>query len=252
MPQLRRLVLKTDREPFNGEASSVTRRVGAQTVSSSSPEKGARILIADHSLVRLGIRMAVEEDVLEVCAEAADAESAIAEAIRARPDVCLVGWDLPGGAINAIRGIFDAVPETAVVVLASTNDVEDLLASLRAGAIGYVPADVSFEGLRRAVRAVLAQEAAIPRSMVREVILELRARSLRSQRVTSREAQVLGMVRRGQSTAEIARRLQISPVTVRRHISDLIHKLGVEGRSALIASDLDQLTDVTYEDTGEE
>jgi DNA-binding CsgD family transcriptional regulator len=60
------------------------------------------------------------------------------------------------------------------------------------------------------------------------------------------------MVRRGQSTAEIARRLQISPVTVRRHISDLIHKLGVEGRSALIASDLDQLTDVTYEDTGEE
>ena len=240
--------MTTDREPFNGKAGSATRGSGAHTVSSSLPEPGARILIADHSLVRLGIRMAIEEDVFEVCAEAANAETAISEAIRARPEVCLVGWDLPGGAINAIRGIFDAVPESAVVVLASTSDVEDLLSALRAGAIGYVPANVSFDGLRRAVRAVLAQEAAIPRAMVREVVLELRARSLRSQKVTSREAQVLGMLRRGQSTAEIAQRLQISPITVRRHISDLIHKLGVDDRSALMGRDLDELSDVTYEE----
>lgn len=210
---------------------------GAAAVSADSPETVARILIADHSLVRLGIRMALEdEDTLEVCAEAEDSDTAILEASRCRPDVCLVGWDIPGGAINAIRGIFDSVPESAVVVLASTNDVDDLLAALRAGAIGYVPASVSFEALRRVVRAVLANEAAIPRSMMREVVFELRARTMRRQNVTNREAQVLGMVRRGHSTAEIARRLQISPVTVRRHISDLIHKLGVEDRSALIAS----------------
>lgn len=233
--------MKTDREPLTGKPDPARRRSGARKVSSPPSQTGARILIADQGLVRLGIRMAVEEeDVLEVCAEAADAESAIIEAIRARPEVCLVGWDLPGGAINAIRGIFDAVPESAVVVLASTNDVDDLLAALRAGAIGYVPSSVSFEGLRRVVRAVLAHEAAIPRSLMRDVVLELRARSPRSHKVTSREAQILGMVRRGQSTAEIARSLQISPVTVRRHISDLIHKLGVTDRRGLIRTDLDQ------------
>jgi DNA-binding NarL/FixJ family response regulator len=217
-------------------------------VSTSSTERAARILIADHSLVRLGIRMALEEeDALLVCAEAEDAEGAITATRRTRPDVCLVGWDLPGGAITAIRGIFDAAPESGVVVLATTSDVDDLLAAVRAGAIGYIPASVSFEALRRVIRAVLAHEAAIPRSMVRAVVLELRGRSVRSQNVTSREAQVLGMVRRGHSTAEIARRLQISPVTVRRHISDLMHRLGVGDRSALIESDLDQLADMTHE-----
>jgi DNA-binding NarL/FixJ family response regulator len=228
-----------------GFASS---RSGAQLVRASSRAPGARILIADHRLVRLGIRMALEaEEGFEVCAEAEDAESAILAATEDRPDVCLVGWDLPGGALNAIRGIFENAPGSAVVVLASTNDVDDLLAALRAGAIGYVPASLSFEALRRVVRAVLDHEAAIPRSMVREVVFELRTRGVRSQNLTSRESQVLGMVRRGQPTAEIARRLQISPVTVRRHVSELMHKLGVESRSELVASDLPEPADVTPE-----
>ncbi len=85
------------------------------------------------------------------------------------------------------------------------------------------------------MRGVAAQEAAVPRAMVRELILELRTATALGG-VTEREAQVLGMLRRGHSTAEIAARLQISPVTVRRYISDLVRKLGVDSRAGLLAS----------------
>jgi DNA-binding NarL/FixJ family response regulator len=201
----------------------------------------ARILIADQGLVRQGVRMALaEDDGVEVCAEAGDAEHTISEAKRTHPDVCLVGWDIPGGGIAAVRGVFEAAPNSPVVVLASTSDANDLLSALRAGAIGFVPVGASSEGLSRVVRAVLSHEAAVPRSMVRDLILELRATTRGRGDVTSREEQVLGMLRLGHSTAYIARRLRISPVTVRRHISDLVHKLGLEDRAALLHSEKTQ------------
>lgn len=202
---------------------------------SFSVESPARILIADQDLIRGGVRLAVEEDAtLVVCAEAGDAEEAISEAKRTQPDVCLVGWDIPGGGIAAVSGVFDVAPSSAVVVLASTSDVDDLLSALRAGAIGYVPGGASSEGLRRVVRAVLSHEAVVPRSMVRDLILALRGATRGTGRLTSREAQVLALLRQGSSTEEMARRLRISRVTVRRHISDVMHKHGVEHRAALM------------------
>jgi DNA-binding NarL/FixJ family response regulator len=194
----------------------------------------ARLLVADYGLVRLGVRLAVHGEA-EICAEADDAEGAILEACRAQPDLCLVGWDLPGGALTAVRGILKELPSTAVIVVADSRDVDDLLAAVRAGAVGYVPGDVNSAQLRRVVRAVLAQEASVPRSMVRALLHELyTAARLGAQGVTAREAEVLGMLRRGHSTAQIARRLEISPVTVRRHISELVRKLGVDDRRELL------------------
>jgi DNA-binding NarL/FixJ family response regulator len=199
-----------------------------------SPDVPADVLIADHALIRLGIKVALEsEDSVRVAAEAGTADEAVLKAERVQPDVCLVGWDLPGGALTAIQRIFLIAPASAVVVMASTNSVDDLLAALRAGAIGYVPNNASTEGLRRVLRAVLVDEAAVPRSMVRDLILEIRSSTLGRGKVTDREAEVLSMLRRGLSTGEIAQRLHISPVTVRRHISDLVHKLDVRDRSAL-------------------
>jgi DNA-binding NarL/FixJ family response regulator len=192
-------------------------------------------LIADYGLIRLGVRKALEDDVgIEVCAEAGTADEAIAEADATHPDVCLIGWDIPGGALTAIRGIFEVGPRSGIVILASTQDVEELLEGLRAGAVGYVPGNASSEGLRRVIRGVMADEAAVPRSMVRDLVLELRATRLGTRGITHREAQVLAMLRLGLATADIAERLRISPVTVRRHISDLVQKLDVEDRKALI------------------
>lgn len=170
---------------------------------------------------------------VEVCAEAGDAEQAIRAAKREQPDVCLVGHDIPGGAIAAVRGVSRAAPTAAVVLLTQSRDIDDLLESIRAGAVGYVPGAVDAERLRRIVKAISAHEAVVPRSMVRELLLELRGGGPGPDAPTTREAQVLGMLRRGQTTAEIAERLAITPVTVRRHVSQLVRKLGVEDRSAL-------------------
>lgn len=196
-----------------------------------------RVLIAHHGLMRLSVRMALEGET-EICAEAADAEQAVLLAKRQQPDVCIIGWDIDGEGINAIQGIVAVAPSAAVIVLSEKSDVDDLLAAVRAGAIGYLPGSLDEEQLRRVVRGVLADEAAVPRAMVRELIVELRTATALGG-VTNREAQVLGMLRRGHSTAEIASRLQISPVTVRRYISDLVRKLGVDSRSELVNLDLD-------------
>jgi DNA-binding NarL/FixJ family response regulator len=192
-----------------------------------------RMLIADREATRLGIRMALDGEV-SVCAEASDAEQAIRAAKREAPDLCLIGRQLCGDGLATIRGICRAAPLTAVVILAPEPDVEDLLAGVRAGAIGYVPGPLDAPRLRRVVRAVAYNEAIVPRAMVLELVLELRGTGSGGDGLSARESQVLGMLRRGHSTADIASRLDIAPVTVRRHISDLVHKLGVEDRSALI------------------
>jgi DNA-binding NarL/FixJ family response regulator len=121
-----------------------------------------------------------------------------------------------------------------VVVVSEEPDVEYLLDAVRAGAIGYVHGPLDDHGLRRIVRAVAADEAVVPRSMVLELLLELRGVGVGPGSLTVRESQVLGMLRRHRSTAEIADRLAIAPVTVRRHISQLVRKLGVEDRAALV------------------
>ena len=195
-----------------------------------------RLLIADREATRVGIKMALDGEV-EVCAEVDDAEQAIRAAMREQPDVCLVGDDLAGSSgLAAVRGICRAAPNAAVVVLTEGHDVDLLLDSVRAGAVGYVPGALDAERLRRIVRAVSEREAVVPRSMVLELLLELRGRGDGADALTTRESQVLGMLRRGHSTAEIADRLAIAPVTVRRHISELVRKTGVEDRAALTST----------------
>lgn len=194
-----------------------------------------RVLIAHHGLMRLSVRMALAGE-NDICGEAGDAEQAILEAGRLQPDVCIVAWDLAGEGLAAIQGILSVAPRTSVVVLSDQRDVDDLLAAVRAGAVGYLPGSLDEDQLRRVVRGVVANEAAVPRVMVRELIQELRTATALGG-LTDREAQVLGMVRRGHSTANIAARLQISPVTVRRYISDLVRKLGVSSRAGLVSLD---------------
>jgi DNA-binding NarL/FixJ family response regulator len=196
-------------------------------------ERTVRLLIVDHAPTRVGIRMALEGEV-EVCAEAGDAETAIRAAKREQPDIALVGTGISSQWCAAIRGVCRAAPGCAVVVLAEAEDPDDLLECVRAGAVGYVPGALEIDRLRRVFSAVTAHEAVIPRGMVRELLSELRSGGAAGNTLTGREAQVLGMLRRGHSTARIAERLQIAPVTVRRHISELVRKLGVESRADLI------------------
>ncbi len=191
----------------------------------------------DNGLTRANLRL-VLDGWLEVCAEAESAEGAIRSAMREQPDLCLVGDGLGEETLATVRGICRAAPRAAVVVLALEHNADDLLELVRAGAVGYVPGPLDAERLRKAMGAVAAGEAVVPRSMILDVLFELRTAGPDRDGLTSRESQVYGMLRRGHSTAEIAKRLQITPVTVRRHISELAHKLGVEGRAALVTSPL--------------
>src|SRR4051794_21606939 len=166
-----------------------------------------KLLIADYAATRAGIRVLLDDEHWEVCAEADDAAEAIAAADREAPDVCVIGLDLPGGAITAVREISHLRPDLAIVVLASSQDADDLLAVLRAGARGYAVPGIDAQGLQRVLRAVAAGEAAVPRSLVLELVRELQGGAGGVAGLTGREAQVLGMLRRGQSTSAIAGRL---------------------------------------------
>lgn len=194
-----------------------------------------RLLIVDRAATRVGIRMALDGTV-EVCAEADDTEHAIRAAKVEQPDLALVSDHVAGDGLAAIRGICRAAPGCAVVVLAAAHDADYLLECVRAGAVGFVPGPLDAERLRRVVTAAAANEAVVPRSMVLELVLELQGGGTGADGLTSRESQVLGMLRRGHKTGEIADRLSIAPVTVRRHISELVRKMGVENRAALTAS----------------
>jgi DNA-binding NarL/FixJ family response regulator len=191
------------------------------------------VLIADHGATRLGIRMALADEIY-ICAEAENAEQAVRAAKREQPDVCLVGREIPGDGLASVRAISRAAPSSAIVLLSALRDVDEMLEAVRSGAMGYMPGALDAERLRRIIHAVVRREAVVPRSMVQELMLELRDVATESHLLTGREAEVLGMLRRGQSTRAIAAGLDIAPGTVRRHISELMHKLGVGERRELM------------------
>ena len=189
------------------------------------------------------MRQTLAEAGFEVVAEASDGPSAVAAAERERPDLCLLDVHMPGGGIRAAGDILERLPETAVVMLTVSRNDEDLFDALRAGAAGYLLKDTDPERLPHALRGVLAGEAAVPRTLVSRVIDEFRTHGRRRRvplpgrrgiELSSREWEVLDMLREGQTTADIARRLFVSPVTVRRHVSAILRKLDVPDRKAAV------------------
>ncbi|MGE5690262.1 MAG: response regulator [Pseudomonadota bacterium] len=199
-----------------------------------------RVLIADdHAATRAGVRRALDGHGFEVCAEAADAAGAVAAAVAERPDVCLLDIRMPGNGIVAAGEIVDAVPEAAVVMLTVSRDDDDLFAALRLGAAGYLLKDVAAERLPDALEAVLAGEAALPGMLVARLVEEFRSRGRRrlltlpgrrGVELTDREWEVLQLLRRDRSTADIAESLFVSETTVRTHVSSILRKLRVSDR----------------------
>jgi DNA-binding NarL/FixJ family response regulator len=203
-----------------------------------------RVLIADDDAAsRAGVELSLSGDGFEVCADADSAKAAVEAAHRERPDVCILEADLPGGGVDAAERIHAALPQTAVVMLGAHVDDERLFASLQAGARGYLPKDMDPDRLPATLRAVLRGEAALPRAAVGRVLEELQARERGRHatelarlgvELTPRERQVLELLDRGLDTAGIAETLSISAVTVRRHTSGLLRKLGVPDRDAAL------------------
>jgi DNA-binding NarL/FixJ family response regulator len=200
------------------------------------------VLADDHPATRLGVRMAVTRGGFEVLAEAADREGAVEAVLRERPDICLLDVYMPGGGIEAAAILSQEAPATDVVMLTVSASPDLMLAALRAGAKGYLLKDTSPERLPAALYGVLDGEAALPRALLGRVLPEFRhipaadaaPLLVNGVELTARESEILRLLRSGLSTSEIGERLSLSPVTVRRHISAGVAKLGAADRDEAV------------------
>jgi two-component system nitrate/nitrite response regulator NarL len=200
------------------------------------------VLIADHhAAFRAGIRAALEADGFVIVGEAADAASTVSTAVQTRPDVCLVDVVMPGNGLNAVAAIARRSPATTIVVLTVSSAPADLLAALERGASGYLLKGMPAGELAKTLRAARNGEPALSRAMLPALIQQVRGRPQRRialrdgpVELTVREWDVAELLRDGLNTAEIAGRLGVSPITVRRHMASVLKKLGVPDRQAAV------------------
>jgi DNA-binding NarL/FixJ family response regulator len=150
---------------------------------------------------------------------------------------------MPGNGISAAAEISLTLPDVAVVMLTYSREEDDLFDAVRAGAQGYLLKDMDPDRLGAALRGVLNGEAALPRSLVAKVLDEFRGRQRRrvlvrskpaGQQLTSRQWEILELLRQGLSTEEIAGRLFVAPGTVRVHVSTILKKLRVSSRDEAV------------------
>lgn len=198
-----------------------------------------RVLVVDDQvLVRAGFRMILEaEPDMVVAAEAGDGEAAVARAMDSAPDVVLMDVRMPGlDGIEATRHIL-ARAEAPKVIMLTTFDMDEYVHdALQAGASGFLLKDVPPEQLVDGIRAVLSGESLLSPSITRrmiEVYLD-RPRSAPSSEplatLTPREREILGLLARGLSNAEIADLLVVSETTVKTHVARVLMKLQLRDR----------------------
>ena len=201
--------------------------------------KQATVVIADdHAATRAGVRAALEVDGFTVLGEASNARTAVRFTREYGPDVCLLDIHMPGSGVAAAAEIGTTVPSTAVVMLTYSDADEDLFDALRAGARGYLLKDMDPGRLGAALRGVLCGEAALPRQLAARVLAEFHGgtkrkffvRGRRPADLTSREWEIMSLLREGLPTEAVAERLFISPTTVRVHISSVLKKLRAADR----------------------
>jgi DNA-binding NarL/FixJ family response regulator len=197
------------------------------------------LLVDDEAMVRVGLRMVLTaEPDIEVAGEAADGAQAEVRAAELRPDVVLMDVRMPHvDGIEGSRRVLAASPGSRVVILTTFGEDEYLEAALRAGVSGFLLKVSSPEDLITAVRTVAAGGGLLDPAVTLRVIESFAAappsrtaRSTALDALTSRERDVLTLVARGLSNAEIAAELYLGEATVKTHVSSVLLKLGLRDR----------------------
>ncbi|MFJ7203961.1 response regulator [Streptomyces sp. NPDC098789] len=207
-----------------------------------------RVLLADdQQLVRAGFRALLDaQPDIEVVGEASDGAEAVALAGALRPDIALMDIRMPVldglAATRAITG--DPALAAVKVVMLTTFELDEyVFEAIRGGACGFLVKDTEPEELLRAVRSVVAGDALLSPGVTRRLIAEFAARSKAPQdpavagelhRLTQREREVVALVGMGLSNEEIARRLVVSPLTAKTHVSRAMVKVGARDRAQLV------------------
>ena len=189
------------------------------------------VVAGGQGLVRAARRSVLARAGFTVAAEVPDASRAAKAAELYEAGLVLVDSEIPGGCVLAVRRVVERAPRTAVLVVAPNLDQERLLAAVRAGAHGFIAETHGAASLVRAVEVALRGDAVIPRAGVGALIEQLRGgaqehTSVDGQPVqlTRREADVVVRAREGMTPKEIAYELELSAVTVRRHLSSVARK----------------------------
>jgi DNA-binding NarL/FixJ family response regulator len=202
------------------------------------------VIVDDQALVRTGFRMILTADGIDVVAEAANGIEAVEAVRRTRPDVVLMDVRMPEmDGLEATRriltGSFEAAPR---IVILTTFDLDRYVyAALSAGASGFLLKDVSPEQLTAAVRLVRAGDALLAPAITRRLIERYAARDARTatlhrdlSTLTPREVEVLALLARGLSNAELAEGLHLSDATVKTHVARILSKLQLRDRAQAI------------------
>jgi DNA-binding NarL/FixJ family response regulator len=196
------------------------------------PGSDTVVIAGGQALVRAARRSVLSRAGLDVAAEVEDASRAAKAAELYEAGLVLVDSEIPGGCVFAVRRVVERAPGAAVLVVAPELDHERLLAAVRAGAHGFIAESHGAASLIRAVEVALAGESVIPRAGVVALIDELRGGAQEQTSVdgfplhlTRREADVMKRRRDGMTTKEIAYELDLSDVTVRRHLSSVARKV---------------------------
>jgi len=199
------------------------------------------VLIADdHELVRYAMRTLLEaEPGIVVLGEAGDSDGAISGCVETHPDVLLLDLRMPGiGGIEVCREVQTRCPDTAVLVLTSFDEDEEVFGVLSAGAAGYILKDTRPERIVQAIRAVAEGQSVFDASVANRIISgptpSPNAHGSESESLSEREMEVLQLMAKGLSNREIGRALWIGETTVKTHVSHVLRKLGVADRTQAV------------------
>ncbi|MEQ1701159.1 MAG: response regulator transcription factor [Ilumatobacteraceae bacterium] len=191
------------------------------------------VLVDDHTMLRQGLRRALESEGIDVIGEAADGDEGVAVALAQRPDVVLMDVSMPHtDGIEATRRLLAAHSEMRVVMLTMHIDREVIDSALKAGAVGYVTKDSSISEVIEAIHLAANGDRAMSPRLAEALLHE--ARRDTDGIISTREEEVLQLVANGLGTNEIAESLFISQKTVKNHLASIYEKLNARDRTQAV------------------